>query len=247
MHKLFDGKLKVVNVGLPGFKQALDQAEIESVQVDWRPPVAVDQALWNRAKSMLPAIEQANRKVVEILLAATPQWVGMGRALDVVPGLEPELMLHAGPPVTWERMCGPMRGAIMAALLYEKRAATPQEAEALAASGKIKYAPCHEHDSVGPMAGIISPSMPVYIVKNEAFGNYSYSTLNEGLGKVLRYGAYSDDVLERLRWMEAVLYPALRRAIELGYSDLDWLQQDPDLAGLKSSKAFKQLLTQVKP
>lgn len=221
MHKLFDGKLKVVNVGLPGFKQALDQAQVEAVQVDWRPPVAVDPALWSRVKAMLPVIEQANRNVVDILLGAMPQWVGMGRALDVVPGMKPNLLLHAGPPVTWERMCGPMRGAIMAALLYEKRAATPEEAERLAASGEIEYAPCHEHDAVGPMAGIISPSMPVFIVKNEAYGNYAYSTMNEGLGKVLRYGAYSDDVIERLRWMEAVLYPALRKAIEkLGKVDL---------------------------
>jgi len=221
VHKLFDDKLKVVNVGLPGFKQALDQAQIEAVQVDWRPPVAVDPALWNRVKAMLPVIEKANLKVVEILLGAMPQVVGMGRALDVVPGMKPNLLLHAGPPVTWERMCGPMRGGVMAALLYEKRAATPQEAERLAASGTIEYAPCHEHDAVGPMAGIISPSMPVFIVKNEAYGNFAYATMNEGLGKVLRYGAYGEDVLERLRWMETVLYPALRKAIEkLGKIDL---------------------------
>jgi hypothetical protein len=221
VHKLFDDKLKVVNVGLPGFKQALDQAQAEAVQVDWRPPVAVDPALWARSQAMAPAIEAANKKVVEILLGAMPQLVGMGKALDVIPGMKPNLILHAGPPVTWERMCGPMRGAVIGALLYEKRAATPAEAERLAASGQIEYAPCHEHDTVGPMAGIVSPSMPVFILKNEAYGNYSYSTQNEGLGKVLRYGAYSDDVLERLRWMEAVLYPALRKAIEkLGKIDL---------------------------
>jgi hypothetical protein len=71
------------------------------------------------------------------------------------------------------------------------------------------------------MAGIISASMPVFIVKNEAAGNYAYATQNEGLGKVLRYGAYSPEVIERLKWMGSVMYPTLKTAIEfLGRIDL---------------------------
>jgi Protein of unknown function (DUF1116) len=111
-------------------------------------------------------------------------------------------------------MSGPMRGAVIGALLYEGRARTEQEASSLAESGKIRFAPCHHHATVGPMAGIVSPSMPVYIVDNAAGGTRAYSTFNEGYGKVLRYGAYGDDVLARLRWIAGTLAPTIGRALE---------------------------------
>jgi hypothetical protein len=111
-------------------------------------------------------------------------------------------------------MCGPMKGAVIGALIYEGIASSTQEAEKIAASGKIEFSPCHEHSTVGPMAGIVSPSMPVFILENEVYGNKAYGTMNEGLGKVLRYGAFSSDVIERLKWMEHVLYPALKTTLE---------------------------------
>ena len=111
-------------------------------------------------------------------------------------------------------MCGPQRGAVMGALVYERLAKDEREAAELAGSGEIEFAPCHHYHSVGPMTGIISPSMPVFIVRNETFGNVAYATQNEGLGKVLRYGAYGPEVYERLRWMDEVLYPTLKAAIE---------------------------------
>ena len=220
MHKLFSGELKVINLGLPGFKQALDDAGAPAVQVDWRPP-AVDGALLQRVKRRLPEIERANAKTMEIILGGLPRLVGMGRALDVIPGMKPNLLLHAGPPITWSRMCGPMRGAVLGSLLYEGRASSVEEAEQMAASGEIEFAPCHEHDAVGPMAGIVSASMPVFIVKNERYGNHAFCTMNEGLGKVLRYGAYGEAVIQRLKWMEGTLYPTLQRALEkVGAIDL---------------------------
>ncbi|HEX4834715.1 MAG TPA: DUF1116 domain-containing protein [bacterium] len=112
-------------------------------------------------------------------------------------------------------MSGPVRGAVIGALLYERRARSAAEASRLVTSGRIRFEPCHHHGAVGPMAGIISPSMPVYIVENAAGGTRAYSTLNEGYGKVLRYGAYSDDVLARLRWIEGTLAPAIGRALDL--------------------------------
>jgi hypothetical protein len=105
------------------------------------------------------------------------------------------LITHSGPPITWERICGPTRGAIMGALIYEGLAETPDAAAALAASGAIEFAPCHHYAAVGPMAGIISPSMPVFIVRNETTGHVAFATQNEGLGKVLRYGAYGPEVI----------------------------------------------------
>jgi len=114
-----------------------------------------------------------------------------------------------------------MRGAVVGALLYEKRADSAEQAERLAASGQIEFEPCHEHNAVGPMAGIVSSSMPVFIVKNEQYGNLAYCTMNEGLGKVLRYGAFDETVIQRLRWMETALYPCLKDALaKIGKLDL---------------------------
>lgn len=214
----------MVNLGIPGFQANIEQAGARAVQVDWRPPAEVNAEVWDVIRANQDAITQANAAALEIVLNSRPFLTGLDRAIDVIPGMRKNLILHAGPPITWERMCGPMRGGIMGALIYEGLAATPEDAEALAASGEIEYAPCHEHATVGPMAGIVSASMPVWIVKNEAYGNEGYCTLNEGLGKVLRYGAYGDDVIQRLQWMESVLYPTLKQAVEhLGPVDLKTL------------------------
>jgi len=221
VNQLFSSELKVVNIGLPAFRQALDDSGVPSVQVDWKPSIEVNATLANRVKMFRPEIEKANAKVVKIILSGMPQLVGLERAIDVVPSMTTDMLLHAGPPITWDRMCGPMRGAMIGALLYERRAKTVEEAEQLAASGAISFSPCHEHASVGPMAGIISPSMPVFVLRNEAHGNFAYCTLNEGLGKVLRYGAYSEPVIQKLRWMEETLYPVLKKAVaKLGKVDL---------------------------
>ena len=159
-------------------------------------------------------IEKANQEAVERMMEARPVLVGLGKAIDVIPGMEENLLLHAGPPITWERASGPMRGAITGALIFEGKAKDMQEAQQQVESGEIKLEPCHHHQSVGPMAGVISPSMSVYILENKTHGNTSYSNLNEGYGKVLRYGAYSEDAISKLRWMEDVMAPLLKEAIE---------------------------------
>jgi hypothetical protein len=128
--------------------------------------------------------------------------------------MKDNLLLHAGPPVTWERMSGPMRGAMIGALLFEGKAKTAEEAETMLKTGKIVFEPCHEHMCTGPMAGVISPSMLVYIVENQTHGIKCFSNLNEGRGKVLRMGAYSPDVLDKLKWMESTLGPTVKTALE---------------------------------
>ncbi len=158
-------------------------------------------------------IEQANQTAVTRMLDARPVLVGLGRARDVISGMRDNLLLHAGPPITWERMSGPLRGAIIGALIYEGKASDAAEAAAVAQSGEIDFEPCHHHAAVGPMAGVTSPSMMVYIVENQTHGNRAFSTLNEGYGKVLRYGAYQDDVQARLRWMNESMAPVLHEAL----------------------------------
>jgi hypothetical protein len=222
---LKEGKPGIVNVGLDAFAADLETQGVAVAQVAWKPPLDVDKKAVEKINKHYAAfVEPANQEALKIINSGKPVLIGMGIALDTIPGMHKDLILHAGPPITWDKMCGPMRGAVIGALLYENRAKTPEEAEVLAASGEIKYEPCHEHGAVGPMAGIISASMPVYIIKNETYGNLSYATQNEGLGKVLRYGAYSPEVITSLRWMDSVLYPVMSRAIkQLGQIDLQSL------------------------
>ena len=166
-------------------------------------------------------IEKANATTVERMMEARPTVVGVARAIDVIPGMRDNLFLHAGPPVTWERMAGPMRGALIGAMIFEKIAKNTEEAVKLIEAKKVRWEPCHEHSAVGPMAGLIAPSFLVYVVEEKALGLKTYSGLNEGRGKVLRMGAYSEDVLTKLHWMNDVLGPVVGKAlVDCGGVDL---------------------------
>ena len=162
---------------------------------------------------MKPKIEAANQEAATRILKARPTLVDIATAGEAIPGMKKNMILHAGPPVSWERMCGPMRGAVIGGLLLEGLAKGREDAEALAASGDILFEPCHHHSAVGPMAGVVTWSMPVWVLENKTFGNRAYCTLNEGLGKVLRYGAFSQEVISRLKWMGEDLAPILREAL----------------------------------
>ncbi len=218
---VFSERLQVINIGLDGFGETLQELGVPVVMMDWRPSAGgdpeligiIDSLRSNLGDGWVERVAQANKEAIERLLAAKPMIKGIGMAIDTVPGMKKNMILHAGPPVTWAKMCGPMRGAVIGGLIYEGLANDPQEAERLAASGEITFEPCHHHAAVGPMAGVMTASMPVWIMENEAFGNTAYCTLNEGLGKVLRYGAYSSEVIGRLNWMRDVLAPVLADAI----------------------------------
>jgi hypothetical protein len=165
-----------------------------------------------------PDIDQANATAVERMMAARPLLTGVARADEMIPALaKGGLLLHAGPPITWEGASGPLRGALIGALLFEGIAADEATATTLLERGEIALAPCHHHGAVGPMAGVLSPSMAVYVVEDANHpggqGGRACSSLNEGYGKVLRYGAYSDDVLTRLRWMNTTLAEVLGEAL----------------------------------
>lgn len=159
--------------------------------------------------------QEANEKVLDIFQGSEVRLIGMDIAKNVIPGMHDHMILHAGPPISWERMCGPMKGAVIGALIYEGLAKDETEALELIEKGAITFDPNHEHQAVGPMAGIISPNMPVFIMKNMTYGNLSFANVNEGAGKCLRFGAYGEDVIRRLHWMREKLYPVLRQAIEL--------------------------------
>ena len=213
---LFGSPIHVLNVGVSEFSTPIRQAGARVVDINWKPPGEGNEHV---AKSLAVTvndaeIEVANSEALDRYLLAEPRLVGVGPAGKTIPGFGERMLLHAGPPITWDQMCKPVRGAIIGACLYEGWADDPGGAQILAGSGEITFVPCHELGAVGPMAGVISPSMPTWIVKNPIHGNASYSTLNEGLGKALRFGAYGPEVIERLRWFETVLGPTLSRILE---------------------------------
>jgi len=214
---LWKEQLKVVNLGNAGFYEDLTSINVPAVNLEWKPVGNGDAQLISALDKLSgrPEIDAANQEALNRINSSQPVLIGIGIARDTIPGMKENMLLHAGPPITWDRMSGPLRGAIVGALIFEGKAADYASAEKLASSGSIEFSPCHEHHAVGPMAGVVSPSMPVFIIENKTYKNRSYATLNEGLGKVLRYGAYGEEVIKRLNWMRDVLAPGIKKAIEI--------------------------------
>jgi len=202
---LLGGPLRVANIGLESFARDLAGNGAAVAQVDWTPPA-------------LPQLEEkidaANREALARILAAEPVLTDVRRAGELIPQLDAEkLLLHAGPPLEWARMCGPMRGAVCGAIVFEGWADDLAAADKLAASGAVKFAPNHHFGAVGPMTGITTRSMPLLVVENRKFGNWAACAINEGLGKVMRFGGNDAEVLARLAWLRDEFGPALGRAL----------------------------------
>ena len=220
---LSDGP-RVVNVGLPGFADDLRAGGVPVIDVEWTPPASADARVLEALDRVTGAdprlterVEAANAVAVERMLAADPVLVDVRPAGEVIDGLEDRMILHAGPPIEWARMCGPMRGAVAGAIVLEGWAPTLEgAATALVASGGVRFAPNHHFDAVGPMTGLTTRTMPVMVVENRAFGNRAYCTVNEGLGKVMRFGGNDEAVLDRLRWLASTLAPLLGDALRAG-------------------------------
>ena len=214
---LFQEKLHVLNVGLSSFADSITRAGGSVLQIEWAPPAQGQQEVGRALARLvnLLSIETANQTAFDAYQSAQPVLNGVGTASQMLPNIAERMILHSGPPIAWKDMCGPMKGAIVGAILYEGWAENLTMAEAMASSDEIAFEPCHHHNAVGPMAGIISPSMPVWMVTNTTNGYQAFSNFNEGLGKALRFGANGPDVITRLKWMGQVLAPALRASVEL--------------------------------
>jgi hypothetical protein len=211
-------RVEAVNLGLSTFADALRDQGASVVEVDWRPPaggdagaVALLTALWGRHGD---AIAAANERAVAAIEGAAPRAVTVAPAGAVVPGLRDGLLLHSGPPIAWERVCDPQRRALVAAAVFEGWAGSREEAAALLARGEIALEPGNEHDHVGPMTGVCSPSMPVWVVEDGE--RRAFSTLNEGPGRTLWFGVDDDEAIERLRFFRDELGPRLGALLERG-------------------------------
>src|SRR4051794_28094976 len=206
--------LAVANAGVDLFADELERQDVPVERVEWRPPEPGSEAALATLALEAAQIARANDEAVERIEAAQPHLVGVGTARDLLPDMTDRTILHAGPPIEWADMSGPLRGAVIGAAVYEGLASDREDAERRAAAGEFAFGSCHERGAVGPMAGVVSPSMPMWVIENTTHGNRAFCTFNEGLGKVLRYGANDDSVLERLAWIRDILARVFSRALD---------------------------------
>lgn len=216
MKSIINSELSVINVGLERFAAPLAAMKTPVVQCRWQPPAEGD-ALIGRLLAELvnhPLIEAANELAFSRYISASPVLEGVEPAREAIPALAGEKkILHSGPPIGWEEMCGPQKGAVAGAAVLEGWCSRPEEAEKLVANGDIKIDSCNNHNAVGPMAGAVSPSMPLWVVKDLNSGRRAFCNFNEGLGQVLRFGANGPEVLNRLKWMGETLAPVLKKTL----------------------------------
>lgn len=216
LRKLLSEKPHIINIGLKSFAEVCQQFGCDVVQYDWMPPAGGNVKLIKTLNFLrnLEDIDVKNQEVIAKVVASQPVLKDNVRAKEVIPELaEGKVILHAGPPVEYKNMPDPMQGSCVGAVLFEEWADNEADARRMLESGEIKFIPCHHCNAVGPMGGITSPNMAVFVVENETGGNRAYCTMNEGIGKVLRFGAYSEEVVDRLRWMRDILGPTLGKAI----------------------------------
>ncbi|PZS36016.1 MAG: hypothetical protein DLM58_02510 [Pseudonocardiales bacterium] len=211
MTDLLRRDVELITAGVDLFAAAAELQAARVTRVDWLPPMPGTEADLATVMTDLRRAA-ANAEAVRRVQAARAMLVDVVPARDAL-GLGPRDILHAGPPIDWARASGPLRGALMGAAVFEGLVDDPDQTAALVERGEITLDSCHHHNAVGPMAGVTSASMWVFVLEDPATGRRTYCSLNEGLGKVLRYGAYSPEVITRLRWMSAVLGPVLQAAV----------------------------------
>jgi hypothetical protein len=208
------GGVTALSVGVDLFAGELERQDTGVYRLGWAPvPQRHAQAL----RKLVPVtrrIQEANDEAVRQLEVAAPALVGAGTRADLLPDVDGKTFLHAGPPVDWRDMCGAMRGAVIGAILFEGFADSPAEAHQKVDRGEFHFVPNHEHGAVAPMSGVISASMPMWVVENQQTGNRAVSTINEGMGRVLRFGAFHPEHIAHLRWIRDRLLPVMIDALE---------------------------------
>lgn len=219
IHELLNTKPRVINIGIKSFTDSIVKFGGKTIQFNWKPRANGNKDMIKLLDSLdehKDEIDQENEKVIQRFKDAKPFLIDVVPAKSVIPELniEHKTLLHAGPPITYKEMTGPMQGSCVGAALFEGWATNETDARKLLESGEVRMLTCHSVHAVGPMGGITSANMPVVIVENRLDGTHAYCTLNEGIGKVLRFGAYSQEVIDRLIWMKDVLGPILSKALK---------------------------------
>ncbi len=217
--EILNTKPRIINVGLQSFNESITDYGGKSVQFNWRPKAGGNKKMIKILSALedhAAEIQAENEKVIEKIKNSQPFLVNVVPANTVIPELNEakKTLLHAGPPITYDQMTGPMKGSCIGAALFEGWAEDETKAKQLLENGEVRFIPCHHVHAVGPMGGITSGNMPVVVIKNRLDGTKAYCTMNEGIGKVLRFGAYSQEVIDRLHWMKDVLGPTISKALQ---------------------------------
>ena len=227
---LLNNPPRVINIGIKSFTEPILDFGGEAVQFTWRPRAGGNKKLirvLNELDKRSEEIDAANEKVVERLVSGQPVLKDVRPGYELIPELDVEekVILHAGPPIKWENMTGPMQGSCIGASLFEGWAETEEEARQQLENGEVRFIPCHHVGAVGPMGGITTKNFPMLLVENEADeseeGSRGVSIMNEGIGEVLRFGANSENVINRLKWMRDVLGPVLGKAVRTFEEGMD--------------------------
>ena len=218
--ELLTTKSRIINVGLQSFNESILQYGGQTEQFNWRPRASGNKKMiriLDALEDFEDQITADNQEVTDKIKNAQPFLIDVVPAKTVIAELneQQKTLLHAGPPIEWSEMTGPMQGSCIGAALFERWATNEEEARRLLESGEVRFMPCHHVQAVGPMGGITSANMPVFVVENRLTGNRAYCILNEGIGKVLRFGAYSQEVIDRLDWIKDVLGPTIAKALQL--------------------------------
>lgn len=218
--ELLTTKPRIINVGLQSFNESILQYGGRTEQFNWRPRAGGNKKMiriLDALEDFEDQIAADNQEVTDKIKNAQPFLIDVVPAKTVIAELNEsqKTLLHAGPPIEWSEMTGPMQGSCIGAALFERWATNEEEARRLLESGEVRFMPCHHVQAVGPMGGITSANMPVFVVENRLTGNRAYCILNEGIGKVLRFGAYSQEVIDRLDWIKDVLGPTIAKALQL--------------------------------
>ncbi|UUX35315.1 bifunctional FdrA/YlbE family protein [Fundicoccus culcitae] len=221
-HDLFNTAPRVINIGLKSFTEPILEFGGQALQFTWRPRAGGNKKLiriLNELENRKEEIDEANKKVVQRLINSQPILTDVRPAYELIPELDTDkkIILHAGPPIKWENMTGPMQGSCVGAMLFEGWAENESDAMSQLENGEVEFIPCHHVGAVGPMGGITTNNFPMLLVENQADeseeGSRGMCIMNEGIGEVLRFGAYSEAVVNRLKWMRDVLGPVLGKAI----------------------------------
>lgn len=207
--------LKVINVGISAFRDSLLSQNVETVDVNWKPPCGGDIKLINAVKIVRSKndVDAANKNAAEKITQSRSYLAGIEKAVDVIPGMHPNLILHSGPPLEWKNMTSVMREAACAAVIYERLAFNKEEALKLIETGEIEFASANNYNAVSTISGVISASMPVWVVENQTYGNIAYSPVNEGTDKTLASGSCSQETIERLFFIRDKFMPVLQKSL----------------------------------
>jgi len=213
---LLNSKPRIINIGLTSFTESILAYGGSTIQCDWQPAAGGNKKLIKILNQLakMEEIEKGNSEVIDKMKSSQPFLIDVVPAKSVIEILNDRVLLHAGPPIQYLNMTGPMKGACIGAILFEGWAEDEKRATELLESGGVKFIPCHHVNAVGPMGGITSGNMPVLVVENKLDGSIGYCIMNEGIGKVLRFGAFSEEVVNRLRWMRDSLGPVLSKALQ---------------------------------